>query len=78
MKKTYYKWILIQDGEVINHGVENSSIEIFVDCVFPNTSSSVDRNLSEMQDYADKYLSEYNYIFKYKEIKIDFSDLTGE
>jgi len=75
MKKVFYKWILLENGEIVNYGIEDHCIEIFVDHVFPHENSSSDRDLFEMQEYADKYIPEHKYVFKYKETKIDFSDL---
>jgi len=75
MKKTFYKWVVLKDGEVVRCDVVDEPIEISVDKVFPHCNSSADRDLYDMQEYADEYLSEYNYEFKYKEIEIDFTDL---
>lgn len=78
MIKKMYQWVVLQDGEIVSYGVEDTSIERFVERIFPKAFTTVDRDLSSMQEYADKYLSEYNYIFNYKEIEIDFSDLMKE
>jgi len=74
----YYKWIVIQNGEIIRHGIADEPIEIDVEKIFPKANSDADRNLAELQEYADKYLSEHKYIFRYKQIGMDFSDLKEE
>ena len=45
MKKTIYKWILLKEDDVIDTGVCESSIEVNVDRVFPETCSLADRDL---------------------------------
>lgn len=78
MKKTFYKWIVLQNNEVVRYGIVDEPIEIDVEKVFPSANSSADRDLCEMQEYADKYLKECNYDFRYKEIKVDFYDLVDD
>ena len=73
--KTMYKWIVLQSGEVVASGILEESVEIDVEKIFPKANSFADRCLSELQEYADTYLSEYNYDFRYVEVEIDFSDL---
>ena len=74
-----YKWIVLQNDEIVNSGILDEPVDVFVEDIFPKvSSSSVDRYLSEMQEYADKYLSEHKYIFRYAEVEIDFSDLMEE
>jgi len=75
MKKTFWKYIVLQDGEIVNQGILEEPVEIDVEKIFPKANSSSDRCLYEMQKYADMHLKEYNYEFRHKEIEIDFSDL---
>jgi len=77
MKKTFYKWVVLKDGEVVRCGIEDRYCEIFVDHIFPDLNSSVDRDLSQMQGYADKYLFDHKYFFNFIAIKVDFSDLVN-
>ena len=78
MKKIMYKWVVLQNNEVVRCDVEDESVDVDVEHVFPRANAFADRNLSEMQEYADEYLSDYKYIFKYAEIEIDFTDLVVE
>jgi len=75
MKKTFYKWAVLQNGEIVNYGIEEEPIEIPVERIFPSLFSFADRSLDELQAYADQHLKSENYIFRYKEIEIDFSNL---
>lgn len=78
MKKTMYKWIVLQDEELVNYGILDEPVDIFVEEIFPKANSIADRFISDLQEYADRHLWKYHYTFKYKEIEIDFSDLEKE
>ena len=73
-----WKYIVLQNHEIVNCGILEESTDIDVEKIFPKANSFSDRSLSEMQDYANKYLKEYKYEFIYKEIEIDFTDLEEE
>ena len=77
--KTMYKWIVLQDGKIVNYGVLDEPVDISVEKIFPKANSTADRYIEDLQEYADTYLSEYkseyHYVFRYATIKIDFSDL---
>jgi hypothetical protein len=78
-ENNYYKFVVFDKyDDLVDHGVLNSSIEVFVEDVFPKCNSCSDRSLSEMQDYADEYLSEHGYKFFYEELYIDFNDLINK
>jgi len=84
MKKTFYKWILIGKDEftneniVVNYGIVDEPIELDVEKVFPNFNYCGDRDLYDMQKFADKNFPDKKYIFRYKEIEIDYSDLMDD
>jgi len=78
MKKIMYKWIVLQNNEVVSCGILDESVDIFVEDIFPKANSTADRYLSDLQEYADTNLSEHNYDFRYEEVEIDFSDLMKE
>ena len=83
MKKTFWKWILFKEGEctgekeIVRVGIVDTPIEIDVEHVFPDFDYCGDRNLCDMQEFADNNsrLAKRKYTFEYKEIEIDFSDL---
>ena len=75
MKKVMYKWVVLQNHEVVNFGILEEPVDIFVEKIFPKADSVADRFIEGLQEYANKYLSEHNYDFRYKEIEVDFSDL---
>lgn len=78
MKKTMYKWIVLENGQFIDFGILDESVDIFVEKIFPKANSNADRYINDLQDYADEHLSEFNYDFRWKEIDVDFSDLMKE
>ena len=68
----YLYRILDQEEEVIAEGCLDNSVDILVEDVIPNVSTSSDRNLSEMQKFLDRNYSELGYKFEYKEKKVDW------
>jgi hypothetical protein len=82
--KTFYKWVLTKKDEftkepiLVRWGIVEEPIEVDVEKIFPNLDYFGDRNLSEMQKFADELLKEQHYTFNYAEVKIDFSDLLEE
>jgi len=75
MKKIMYKWIVLENGKIVDFGILDEPVDIFVEEIFPKANSNADRYINDLQDYADEYLSEFNYDFRWKEIDVDFSDL---
>lgn len=78
MMKTMYKWIVLQGSEVVAFGILDEPVDIFVEKIFPKANSTSDRYIDDLQEYADTYLSEYGYVFRYVGIEIDFSDLMDD
>lgn len=75
MKKTFYKYIVLQNSEIVSCGILEESVDIDVEKIFPRLDYCGDRCLYEMQKFADTHLKEHNYEFRYGEIEIDFVDL---
>jgi hypothetical protein len=79
--KTFYKWVLTKKDEftketlLVRWGIVEEPVEVNVEKIFPNLDYCGDRNLSEMQKFADEILKDRHYTFTYEELKIDFSDL---
>jgi len=76
-ERSIWIWKLLDPyGNIKNWGVVNEPIDIFVENIIPEDHSSIDRNLSEIQDYIDKHHSEKGYIFSYEEFVIDMDNMT--
>ena len=78
-EQEYFIWRLFRyngwTNELINWGVREESIEMFVEDVIPEcVNSSIDRDMSDMQDCIDEYFPDKNYIFQYQNFNVKFGE----
>ena len=75
MKKTMYKWIVLNEyNEIVSYGFEDTTIEMNIEKIHMKIDYCSYRNMSDMQDFLDEYFPALKLNFYYKEIEVDFSE----
>ncbi len=76
MKKFAYLWKLIDEyDDVVSWGIDEG-VDMFIEGIIPEHTSSIDRDIDEIQCFIDRHYSDKNYRFIYTQVVIDLDKMT--